>query len=261
MKNLLLISTLACSTLSFAHEPFIAPYSYITENTQIPVIAAYAEDALIAEYAMKDIKQFDVILPNQQAHKIDTTMVKSATFANLELKDQGTYQIFTTASYPLKYAYHQKQWKIFYDMEANKADAKRDYVIPSDFRTSPKFVEIKRHWLIQSFVTKGETTPIQTVNDYPLHVIFSTHPNQIKANQAFDLTVSKNNQPLHAEIEVHAKGDKHENGRKFTTNALGQANLSFPKAGDYVITISEPFDTQKKPTDQYYVISTISAHE
>lgn len=263
MKKSFTLLTLLCSINAFAHEPFIAPLAYITENTQIPVIASYAEDTLIPEYAMKDVKKIQVIDPKQNKHDIETSMIKSATFANIELNEQGTYGISTTASYPLKYVYHQKQWKKFYDMTADKAKpiAERDYLIPSDFKKSPDSVEIKRHWLIQSFITKGKISDIHTIENYPLQVTFQTHPSQLKTTQSLTITAKKDKKPAQVKIEIHAKGTKHENGTEFKTNEAGQTEIKFDKAGEYVITVSEPFDDKQKPTDQYYVITTVNVTE
>lgn len=265
MKKSLALLALMCSTTSFAHDPFIAPLAYVTENTQIPVIASYAEDTLIPEYAMKDVKHFQVLDPKQSKHELETSMIKSATLANLELKEQGTYTVSTVASYPLKYVFHDKKWKKLYDISADKAKplAERDYVIPSDFKKLPKIVDVKRHWLIQSFVTKEKISDVQTVADYPLAVTFAQHPNQLKANQSVTLTVTQNKQPLHSQIEIHAKGTQHDQAIELSTNALGQANVTFPKAGEYVITVNQPFDekSKQKPTDQHYVITTVQVGE
>lgn len=258
-KQTILFCTLACSMLSYAHNPFIAPLAYTTENQKIPVIASYTEETLVPEYAIKNKNNLQVINPKQDLINIDTTQIESATIANLNLYESGTYHIFTTLNYPLKYAYHQKEWKIWHDMTAEKAGdiAQRDYVIPSDFKKKPNLVDVQRHWLIQSFISKGAVSPVQMIQDYPLHVAFSTHPNQIKVGQTIHLTVHKNKQPILAEVEILAKGVKHESVSPVQTNALGEVPITFDKAGEYVISIHEPFSPQHKPMDQYYHITSI----
>ena len=52
MKNALLCTLLFCSVAQ-AHEPYVAPLAYHTENTQVPVLSAYAEQAFHPEYALK----------------------------------------------------------------------------------------------------------------------------------------------------------------------------------------------------------------
>ena len=52
--SVLLLSSF--STLNYAHEPYVAPLAYKTEQTQVPVVAGYAEEALNSEYALKDAK-------------------------------------------------------------------------------------------------------------------------------------------------------------------------------------------------------------
>ena len=51
MKNALLCTLLFCSVAQ-AHEPYVAPLAYHTENTQVPVLSAYAEQAFHPEYAL-----------------------------------------------------------------------------------------------------------------------------------------------------------------------------------------------------------------
>ncbi|WLF83671.1 DUF4198 domain-containing protein [Moraxella sp. ZY210820] len=266
MKKSVALLALICSTASFAHEPFLTPSAYITENKQIPVLASYTEEMLIPEYAMKDVKSFQMIDPKQNKHELETSMIKSATFANLELKEQGTYTVSTRANYPLKYVYHDKKWKKLYDTPADKAKplAERDYMIPSDFKKAPQTVDVTRHWLIQSFVTKEKISDVQTVADYPLNVTFTQHPNQLKANQSVTLTVTQDKQPILSQVEVHTKGTSHQKALlESQTNALGQVNITFPKAGEYVITVHQPFDenSKHKPTDQHYVITTVQVTE
>ena len=98
-----ILSTLFFSiatTLTYAHEPYVAPLSYITSNTQIPVISAYAEQALQAEYALKDMK-FDVIQPdNSKINVAVESKLKSASIFDLALPQEGTYIISSKTSYP-----------------------------------------------------------------------------------------------------------------------------------------------------------------
>ena len=119
-----ILSTLFFSlatTLTYAHEPYVAPLSYITSNTQIPVISAYAEQALQPEYALKQ-PTFNIIQPDQSKISITSeSTLKSASLIDLPLPQKGTYQISSKVSFPLKYAQHNKEWKIFFDMPADKA--------------------------------------------------------------------------------------------------------------------------------------------
>ena len=154
-----ILSTLFFSlatTLTYAHEPYVAPLSYITSNTQIPVISAYAEQALQAEYALKQ-PTFNIIQPDQSKISITSeSTLKSASLIDLPLPQKGTYQISSKVSFPLKYVQHNKEWKTFFDMPADQAkDIKeRDYVIPADFKKVPTLVEVTREWSIQSYVSK-----------------------------------------------------------------------------------------------------------
>jgi hypothetical protein len=53
MNRLLVTSLIFVCSYTFAHEPYVAPLAYKTEQTQVPVVAGYAEEALNSEYALK----------------------------------------------------------------------------------------------------------------------------------------------------------------------------------------------------------------
>ncbi|MDO4223711.1 MAG: DUF4198 domain-containing protein [Acinetobacter sp.] len=266
MKKLVLSTLLfTCASSVLAHDPFLAPVVYHTENAQIPVITSYTESALVPEYAIKDVKQIQVLTPNATQEQVETTLLKSATVADLVLKDKGTYTIAAQASYPVKYTQHNKQWKAFFDMSAEKAKplAERDYVIPSDFKKTPELVEIKRYWSLQSYVTKGETTPVQAVKDAPIQVAFSTHPSQLTAQQDVELSVQKSGKALaNAKVEFARKGAEHDDVTELSTDAQGKVKLLFPKAGQYTIHVGEKFDAKQKakPTDQHFTFINVEVN-
>lgn len=108
-----MMSLALISTTGFAHEPYVAPVAYKTEQTQVPVIAGYAEEALNSEYALKDAK-LTVITPKNELKTVNSEALnKSATVFDVDLPEEGTYIVQTQANYPLKYVYDQKAWHLF----------------------------------------------------------------------------------------------------------------------------------------------------
>lgn len=108
MNRLLVTSLIFVCSYSLAHEPYVAPLAYKTEQTQVPVVAGYAEEALNSEYALKDAK-LTVITPKQDPKVINAEALhKSVTVFDVALPEDGTYILQTQASYPLKYVYDQK---------------------------------------------------------------------------------------------------------------------------------------------------------
>ena len=258
-----ILSTLFFSiatTLTYAHEPYVAPLSYITSNTQIPVISAYAEQALQPEYALKQ-PTFNIIQPDQSKISIPSESdLKSVSLIDLPLPQKGTYQISSKVSFPLKYVQHNKEWKTFFDMPADKAkDIKeRDYIIPSDFKKSPTPIEITREWSIQSYVSKEEISPLQSIIDAPIQVEFKTHPNNINAQQPIQITIKKSGQALkNPELVVRAQGQEEDDATHVTVDTNGLATLNFPHAGQYLVEVSEKFNKTAKPTNQYYTIISL----
>ena len=258
-----ILSTLFFSlatTLTYAHEPYVAPLSYITSNTQIPVISAYAEQALQAEYALKQ-PTFNIIQPDQSKISITSeSTLKSASLIDLPLPQKGTYQISSKVSFPLKYAQHNKEWKTFFDMPADQAkDIKeRDYVIPSDFKKAPTLVEVTREWSIQSYVSKEEISSIQSKIDAPIQVEFKQHPNQLIAQQPVQISITKDGKAIkNAELLVRSQGQEEDDATQINVDTNGLATLNFPHAGQYLVEVSEKETKGAKPSNQHYTIISL----
>ncbi len=263
MRILFASSLLMLSVSSFAHEPYVAPLAYNTSQTQVAIVSGYAEEALNSEYALKDAK-FEIISPNNDKNLIEPeSKLGSTTVFDLKLPEAGTYTVKTSATYPLKYVQDQKEWKIFFDMPADQAPkrAERDYVIPADLKAKKYTpIEVKREWTLFTYVSKEKNTPIQAMSA-PIQVEFLTHPNELKANQAVKIKVSKDNQALaNANVVIRAKGATDEQAKNLKTLADGTAELIFPKATEYLVEVSETVDFNKKPSNQFYTIISLSVN-
>ncbi|WP_130802752.1 DUF4198 domain-containing protein [Acinetobacter ihumii] len=262
MKQFKLLACLLLTTSTFAHEPYLAPLSYHTENTQVALIAGYAEEALNSEHPLKDAK-ITVINPQQQSSQINvSTQLKSASVADLGLPISGTYLLETKASFPLNYVKDQKQWKLLFEVPADKAGAKsqRDYLIPDDFKNKKYNVEkVTREWTLQSYVTKNKATPVSTAGTAAIQVVFDQNPTQLKANQAVKLKLTQAQQALtNAEIHLRAKGATDKQSIQFKSDQQGAATIRFPHSGEYLIEVTKSLDPAEKPQNQYYTIITVS---
>lgn len=262
MKPYLAFALLICS-YSQAHEPYVAPLNYTTTNTQMPIFSGYAEEALNSEYALKDV-QFNVIQPNQTVVTVQPqSTLESVTAFDLKLPEKGTYTLHAKTSYPIQYVQHNKQWKIFSDVAADKvpALAERDYVIPSDFKGKlPKKIDTVREWSIQSYLSKENTSPV-AATPAPIQVSFNTHPNQIIAGQPVQLQLSKAGKPLvQAEVLLRKQGATDQQAQSISVNANGSSTITFPQAGGYLIEVSEKLDPKAVPKNQYYTIISLGVN-
>ncbi|KAF5308545.1 hypothetical protein FQR65_LT18092 [Abscondita terminalis] len=244
MKKYLALALLFCS-YSHAHEPYVAPLSYLTANTQIPVIAGYAEEALNAEHALKQTT-LTVIQPDQSQLQVQpASTLKSATVFDLALPQSGTYQL---------------EWKMLFDVAADKAGniSERDYVVPSDFKKAPVPVSIQREWSIQSYISKDKSSAFQNKTDAVIQVEFKTHPNDITAQQPVQIMIKKSGQALkNAELLVRAQGQTDKQALKVPVATDGSATLTFPYSGQYLVEVSEPFNSTAKPVNQNYTIISL----
>lgn len=260
-KIVLLVSIL--STYSYAHDPYVAPLAYLTSNTQIPVLSGYAENAFNSEYALKDAS-FSILDPLQQSSniKVDSSL-KSATVFDLKLPIDGTYQISTKTSYPIKYAFHEGLWKPLYELSAKDAGERsnREYLIYEDFpQKKPSQVhEIQREWILESYVSKNKTTPVRKNPIFPIQVKFSVHPNEIKINQSVFLTIYKSGKTLKdAQVKVLAQGNNEEQAIELKHVSEQGYELKLPNFGQYRIEVTEKIDAKQKPQNQYYTIVTLA---
>ncbi|RLZ09366.1 DUF4198 domain-containing protein [Acinetobacter sp. 2JN-4] len=263
VKKLLIASLALISGYSAAHEPYVAPVAYQTTNTQVAILAGYAEEALNSEYALKSPK-FEITNPKQVKSTIEPdSKLGSSTVFDLKLPEAGTYSVQTKASYPLKYVQDQKEWKLFFDLAEDKAPAKaeRDYLIPADLKgkkIAP--VEVTREWSLFTYITKEKSSPVQSTAA-PIQVEFLTHPNELKANQTTKVKVAKANQPLaNAEVVLRAKGATDEQAKTLKANTDGTVDLVFPSAGEYLVEVTESVDSKKKPSNQFYSIISLSVN-
>lgn len=261
MNKFLIVPLAFICTTGFAHEPYVAPLAYKTEQTQVPVIAGYAEEALNSEYALKDAK-LTVITPKNELKTITAEALhKSATVFDVDLPEEGTYIIQTQASYPLKYVYDQKTWHLFFDMPADKAPpkAEREYLIPADIKVKNiKTEEVTREWVLQSYLSKGKVSDIQLPNT-PIKVNFSVHPNAIRVAQPVKLTISeKGTSFANAEINLREKGATDKQVQQFKADSNGQIELKFPKAGEYLVEVTAPLNLKVKPKNQSYTIISLN---
>ncbi|CAM4180583.1 DUF4198 domain-containing protein [Acinetobacter pragensis] len=259
MKKYLVLALLTCS-YSQAHEPYIAPLSFSTANTQMTMLSGYAEEALNTEYALKDI-QFTVIQPDQSQISIQPqSYLESATLFDLKLPEQGTYTVYGKTSYPIQYAQYDKQWKVFVDAAADKAPAlsERDYVIPSDFKgKTPKKINTIREWNIQTYISK-ETTSAIAATPAPIQVAFQTHPNSIEAGKPVQLQLNKAGKPFaHAEVLIRAQGTTDKQAQTIAVQANGSVTATFPHAGNYLLEISEKPASKTIPKNQHYTIISL----
>ncbi|WP_446090088.1 DUF4198 domain-containing protein [Acinetobacter sp. 1124_18A] len=261
MNKFLVLSLALASSYSFAHEPYVAPVAYKTEQTQVPVIAGYAEEALNSEYALKDAK-LTVITPKNELKTVNSEAVhKSVTVFDVDLPEEGTYIVQTQASYPLKYVYDQKAWHLFFDMPADKAPpkAEREYLILADLKTKTiKTEQVTREWILQSYLSKGKVSDIQLPNT-PIKVSFSVHPNQIKAAQPVKLAITEKGKLLaYAEVNLREKGATDKQVQPFKADNNGQVELKFTKAGEYLVEVTTPLNLKLKPKNQSYTIVSLN---
>ncbi len=261
MKKFCLLAAFM-STVIHAHEPYMTPLSHFTDNSQVAVLAGYAEEALNSEHALKN---FEIIVtdPQQHSSKIkSSTDLKSVSVIDLTLPNSGTYLLETKASFPLNYVKDQKVWKMLFEVPSNKAGPKsdRDYLIPDDFKNKRYSIEkITREWTLQSYITKKQVSSLAVDGTAPIQVNFQANPTTLKINDPVHVNIFKNKQPLkNADIHVRYKGESDKDARHIKSDQDGNATLIFNHSGEYLLEVTEHIDPTQKPKDQFYTIISLS---
>lgn len=258
MKKTLLMASLAlCSTWSLAHSPVIVPMDYTPESNHVAVYGSLVEHALVPDLALDD-GEIHVISPSYKTSKVNAQKLNTVNFAEVEVNETGTYSLFALMKSERQYVFHDGVWKRFMDYSPAQAEKDRTYLIPSDFKQVPELVPSTSYRSLRTYISKGTPSLIAQFNDQPIHVAFSTHPNELKAQQEVTLNIKNKQQPFStAQVNITPYGKPTAQGQTFKADEQGNAIVTFPSAGQYMIKIREPFDNSKRPTDEQIVIISV----
>lgn len=260
MKKFILLGLLISSSL-YAHEPFVSTPTNMTTNNHVLVTSGYTEEALNTEVALKNVT-FNVVEPNNNIQTITPEpQLKSATVFDLPLAIDGTYQISSKISKQLQYTYFNNEWRPFFDIAADKVAplSERTFLIPSDFKTPPQLSEVTREWTIQNYLSKKHSSAITYSVNNAIKVQFSTNPTEIKAHQPITLDISYDGKPLNnANVTLRSVGQTTKQAQHFVSDMAGKVSITFPQAGQYLVSVTPTVDGKVKPSTQRYTLISLT---
>lgn len=251
-----LLATITAQTM--AHAPYTAPNQFWIEGGNTAIVAGFAEKPFDSEVAIRGF-EFQVFDPKVNMKAVELSSVSSMSFANINTDLDGTYQILGQREAPIQYAKINKKWLRILDPKGAPVPplADRNFVTETELTAKTDKFSVTRFDEVLSYFSKNKTSDLVTLKDANLNIQYSVHPNLIKVNQRVELSVqAKNKAAQHFNIHVEKRlNQQAEIVTEFTTKTdlSGRAQVSFPKVGQYILTISSPEENpENKPQAETY---------
>ena len=252
----MLLTTMTAQTM--AHAPYTAPIQFWVEGGHTAILAGFAEKPFDSEVAIRGF-EFQVVNPKHEVKALELSNVPSMSFASVETNIDGTYQILGQREAPIQYAKHNKKWMRVLDTKGAPVPAltERNYLTAAELTAKTEQISVTRFDEVLSYFTKTSISALQPLNDANLHIQYSIHPNLIKANQSLNLLVKTKGKAAQGfKIQIEKRlSQQTETVTEFETytDQSGQAELTFPEAGQYIVTITSPDEDGKhKPQPETY---------
>lgn len=223
--------------------------------------------------------------PKGQDSKINPAAeLKRFNVAEFDLPNDGTYRIRTENALgnASKYALVDGRWLRVRPARPQNANAQAPKAEPAKAETEKKAAapaqpprvisadqvpanaqtfETKNNIIAESFVTKAKPSPVPAITNKGFEVKFTTHPNELFSGESLKAQILVNGKPVpNLEIDVFKGASSYEASASreqphVKTNAKGEFEVKFDKAGIYLITTSYPEanpDNTKKPASEIY---------
>lgn len=286
MKHLFKIALLsALPIMASAHtaSPFLLPELFDSKAAQNITFqsAITVEKFFIPSNNFKT--SYVVTAPDGQQTQINAAAsLKRFNIGEFDLNADGTYRIRTQDAQGNigKYALVDGRWlrvrPVRAPMQNNEQKpAATETKAPVEQKTAQiprvisadkvpenaQILEVKNNIIAESYVTKGKPSPIPTVTNKGFEVKLLTHPNELFSGEALKGQILFNGKAVaNQEIDIFKGASSYETNAQreqphVKTNAKGEFEIKFEKAGIYLITTAYPEadeDNRKKPQSEIY---------
>jgi hypothetical protein len=266
MNILLTRLTMACSLLAGAnlqaHSPFIAPQAYLVDGNSSTILAGFAEVPFASEFALQGYA-LSLTTPKGASSSLNIQGSKYLTVADIDTAEQGSYKVQAKRDHRLQYVQVDGRWLLVMDSHGQSLAplAERKFITPQEVKdTMPKASSI-RHEQLLAFLSKQQlSTQVLKPTEQGLQLGFSQHPNALRSQQLLRIQLSLAGKAL---AGYSAKLSKQPTAideavweSRSSTNAQGELELSFPKAGQYFLEINSPEAAQgAKPVAESYRVN------
>lgn len=255
---MIIASLSSLSILSHAHTPFLAPQAYVIDGNNTVVTAGFAELPFASEVALKGFS-FQATSPQNTTQNLELKETKTLSIADIETKEDGTYQVVATRNNVIEYALFNNKWTRIMESKSEQLPplAERQFITPQEVPANAQKVKSTRHEQLISFFSKIKTSDLPKTNSQGLNVGFSTHPNQIKTNTATTLSITLDGKAQANYLVTITKQTTHVDEKpqpiELTSDAKGQVNFNFPQQGQYFIEVNSPAAPKDaKPLENTY---------
>ena len=230
---------------ALAHSPFIAPQAFIVDGKAITAIGGFAESPYSSEFPLKGFV-LTLTGPGGSAEPVETTNLKTATVADLEVKEPGTYRLQASRENRLDFAQADGRWLRILDIKRSDLPplSERPYILKSEVTSAMEQTSSLRQEQLVSYFTRDKLSDgVLAPGSKGLDVRFATHPNALKSTQPVKLGVTLDGkaQSGYGIAAIKRQTVAGEEARKITgsTDAQGQAELVLAP-GQYLIEVTSP---------------------
>jgi hypothetical protein len=228
MKTYVLAAALfaAAATPAAAYTSYLMPEDFWVTDASVEIEGSYATQFFTPSIALGNT--LTVLNPEGQRVTADRIAVTAGGTTELEadLARGGTYRISTgeVVGQVANLVGENGQWRVLGATETPPVDAET---------TTLQTISVA-----DTYVTRG--TANRTVVDQPvgrLAIRPVTHPNQVLANQGFQIQLLFDGQPMaNSAVVIYAAGDAETKlDRYVVTDAAGNATFTFDAPGEYII--------------------------
>ena len=268
MKKIISLLLGLSAGLSYAHAPFVAPQQFIVEGGDSAFLAGFAEKPFDSEVAIRGF-EFHVMSPQGELKPIHLINSQTISVGDVVTAQQGSYQILGQRIANIKYAKLDSRWLRVLDPKGAPLAplAEREFIAEAELTAQTPQVSITRYDDVVSYFSKAQASALHSMPEQNLQVAYSTHPNQLSTAKPLNITVSLNGKAV-PNLKVELEKQQQVMGEKthishLSTNSQGQAELKFPQAGRYIVTLSsaEPDPKTKPSADVYRTVISLEVSE
>lgn len=253
LKVMTAVALLAASLSAQAHRAWILPAATVlsSEDPWVTFDAAISNDIFHTDYHAMNISALQVTGPDGKAVEVQNAHSgKYRTTFDLNLKQRGTYRVFTASSgLSARWETDSGERKFWPGRGETPKPGDFEKAVPKKAKNLEVSQTSRR---METFVTAGEpSTEALKPSNQGLELVPVTHPNDLFAGEAAKFKLIIDGKPaVGAKVEIIPGGMRYRNGQDSITvesDKEGAFSVTWPQAGQYWLSASYRDNNAKKP--------------
>ncbi len=253
MKLFTVAALLAVSVSAQAHRAWILPAATVlsSEDPWVTFDAAISNDIFHTDYHAMNISALQVTGPDGKAVEVQNAHSgKYRTTFDLNLKQRGTYKVFTASSgLSARWETESGERKFWPGRGETPKPGDFEKAVPKKAKNLEVSQTSRR---METFVTAGEpSADVLKPSNQGLELVPVTHPNDLFAGEKASFKFLIDGKPaVGAKVEIIPGGMRYRNGQdsiNVETGKDGSFTVTWPQAGMYWLSASYSDKQAKKP--------------